>query len=57
MTSHLGLMALFALFVSTAFATLMRDTPGDQVRFGARLFAAFMAVGIVLGWILYPFPL
>ncbi|HTM04387.1 MAG TPA: hypothetical protein VL173_12830 [Vicinamibacterales bacterium] len=57
MTSHLGLMALFALFVSTAFAALMRDTPGDQVRFGARLFAAFMAAGIVLGWILYPFPL
>jgi hypothetical protein len=50
-------MALFALFVSTAFAALMRDTPADQVRFGARLFAAFMAAGILLGWIVYPFPL
>lgn len=57
MTTHLGLMATFALFVSIAFAALLRDEPGDQVRFGARLFAAFMLTGIVLGWLLYPLPL
>jgi len=56
-TTHLGLMATFALFVSIAFAALLRDEPGDQVRFGARLFAAFMLTGIVLGWLLYPLPL
>jgi hypothetical protein len=56
-TTHLGLMAVFALFVSIAFAALMRDEVGDQVRFGARLFAGFMAAGIVLGWLLYPLPL
>jgi hypothetical protein len=50
-------MAVFAAFVSIAFATLMRDEPGDQVRFGARLFGAFMLTGIVLGWLLYPLPL
>ena len=57
MTTHLGLMAAFALFVSVAFAALMREEHGDQVRFGARLFAAFMLTGIVLGWVLYPLPL
>ena len=57
MTTHLGLMAIFALFVSVAFATLMRDEPADQLRFGARLFGAFMLTGIVLGWLLYPLPL
>ncbi len=57
MTSHLGLMAVFSLFVSVAFAALMRETPGDQLRFGARLFAGFMLAGIVLGWLLYPLPL
>jgi len=57
MTTHLGLMAVFALFVSVAFAALMRDEPVDQVRFGARLFGAFMVTGIVLGWLLYPLPL
>lgn len=57
MTSHLGLMVLFALFVSTVFAALMRETPADQLRFGARLFAGFVIAGIVAGWLLYPLPL
>jgi len=57
MTSHLGLMLVFALFVSTVFATLMRDDPKQQLMFGARLFAGFIASGIVIGWLLYPLPL
>jgi hypothetical protein len=56
-TSHLGLMALFALFVSITFATLMRDEPAEQVRLGARLFGAFVGAGILIGWLLYPLPL
>ena len=57
MTSHVGLMILFALFVSIVFATLMRDDPRQQLRFGAQLFGAFFVGGIALGWILYFFPL
>ena len=57
MTTHLGLMVLFSLFVSVAFATLMRDDMGDQLRLGARLFAGFVGAGIVIGWLLYPLPL
>ena len=56
-TSHVGLMILFALFVSVVFATLMRDDPKQQLRFGAQMFAAFVVGGIALGWILYFFPL
>jgi len=56
MTSHLGLMVVFALFVSTVFATLMRDEPKHQLTFGARLFAGFIGAGIVIGWLLYPMP-
>jgi undecaprenyl pyrophosphate phosphatase UppP len=56
-TSHLGLMILFALYVSVVFGTLMRDDPKEQLRFGAQLFAAFVVGGITLGWILYFFPL
>ena len=55
--SHVGLMILFALFVSVIFATLMRDDPKQQLRFGAQLFGAFVVGGIALGWILYFFPL
>lgn len=57
MTTHLGLMVLFSLFVSTVFATLMRDTVKDQVAFGLRLFAGFVAAALVMGWLMYPLPL
>jgi hypothetical protein len=50
-------MALFALFVSITFATLMRDEPAEQVRLGARMFGAFVGAGILIGWLLYPLPL
>jgi hypothetical protein len=56
-TSHLGLLILFSAFVSIAFAVLMRDEPGEQVRFGARLFGTFVGSSVLLGWLLYPLPL
>ncbi len=57
MTSHLGVMALFAALVSTVFATLMREEPAERVAFGARAFAAFVGAGLLIGWLLYPLPL
>ena len=57
MTSHFGLLALFALFVSTVFAALMRDEPREQLAFGARLFGGFVGAGVLLGWLLFFFPL
>ncbi|MNC93918.1 hypothetical protein D3C83_106520 [compost metagenome] len=57
MTTHFGLMVLFSLFVSVAFATLMRDELADQLRLCARIFGGFVAAGIILGWLLYPLPL
>jgi hypothetical protein len=56
-TSHLGLMVVFSLFVSVVFAALMRDDPIDQLRFGLRLLAGFIGAGIAIGWLLYPLPL
>ena len=38
-------------------ATLMRDTPAEQIRFGGQLFAGFVVGGVVLGWALYLLPL
>jgi hypothetical protein len=57
MTTHLGLLVLFAFFVSIVFATLMRDTLRDQVHFGLRLFGGFIAAALVMGWLMYPLPL
>jgi len=50
-------MILFAVLVSTVFATLLRETPREQLALGLRLLGAFVAVALVLGWLMYPFPL
>lgn len=56
MTTHLGLMVVFAALTSTVFATLMRDEPIEQVKLGARMFAGFVLGGVGVGWLLYPLP-
>jgi hypothetical protein len=57
MTSHFGLMVVFALFTSVIFAVLMRDDTREQLRFGARLLGGFIGAAIVLSWLLYVLPL
>ena len=57
MTSHLGLMVIFSLFVSVVFSVLTRDDPKEQITFGARLFGGFVGAGLLIGWLLYPLPL
>lgn len=56
MTSHLGLMILFAVLTSAVFAAIGKDTPGEQVRLGLRMLAGFIGVAIVLGWLMYFIP-
>ena len=56
MTTHVGLLIVFALLASIVFATLMRDEPREQVRLGARMFAGFVIGAIAAGWLLYPLP-
>ena len=57
MQSHFVLLAVFAFFVSLVFALLSEDDPWAQLRFGAVLFAGFIVAALVLGWLMYPFPL
>jgi hypothetical protein len=57
MRSHLLLLVLFAFFVSLVFAALTKDDPREQLRFGALLFGGFIVSALVLGWLMYPFPL
>ena len=57
MSSHLLVMMLFSGFVSLIFAVLMKDRPAEQLKLGGRLFAGFVGAALVLGWILFPFPL
>jgi FtsH-binding integral membrane protein len=57
MQSHFLLLALFAFFVSLVFAFLTKDDLGEQVRFLGKLLAGFLVAAVVLGWLMYPFPL
>jgi hypothetical protein len=55
--SHLVLMAIFAFFVSLVFAVIAKDETREQLRFGGMMFGGFLASALVLGWLMYPFPL
>jgi hypothetical protein len=56
MRSHLLNLLLFSGLVSTVFATLLRDTTRERLRFGALAFAAFVLSTLVIGWLTNPFP-
>ncbi len=57
MQSHIVLLAVFAFFVSLVFAVIAKDELRGQLRFGGMMFGGFLASAIVLGWLMYPFPL
>jgi hypothetical protein len=46
---HFIAMLLFALLVSVAFGVLSKDTPRDQVIYGAKVFGSFVGVAVILG--------
>jgi hypothetical protein len=52
-TSHLGLMVVFAACVAAVFGTLMREDSRDQVRLGVRIFGGLVLGAYALGWIMY----
>lgn len=56
MRSHLLNLLVFSGLVATVFATLLRDTTRDRLRFGLMAFAAFVLSTLVIGWLTNPFP-
>ena len=57
MHSHLTLMVIFSLCLSTVFAALLREEAREQLIIGAKMFGAMIAAALVLGWLMYPFPI
>ena len=56
MTSHFGLLVLFAFFVSLVFATIAKDTPKEQAKLGLSLMGSFVGAALVLGWLMRLLP-
>jgi hypothetical protein len=54
--SHLPAMILFSFLVSVVFGVLSKNSPRERFLYGAKVFAAFVGVALVLGWIMYPVP-
>ncbi len=57
MHSHLVMLILFAVMVSTVFAVLQRDEPREQARLAAKMALGFVGFGLLAGWVMLAFPL
>lgn len=53
MTSHLGVMILFAACVAAVFGALMRDAAADQLRLAGRILTGLVLGAYALGWVMY----
>jgi hypothetical protein len=54
--SHFEALFIFSVIVSTVFALTTKSEPREQFRYGIFVFLSFLAVAVVVGWIMYPFP-
>ena len=55
--SHFEALFIFSLIVSTVFALTTKSGTREQLRYGAFVFLSFLAVAVVVGWLMYPLPL
>lgn len=56
MLSHFFLMVLYALVVSLFFTLLWRRDRKEQVRLFLQLFLGMVGGGLLVAWLMYPFP-
>jgi undecaprenyl pyrophosphate phosphatase UppP len=57
MYSHFLLLLIFSFLVAVVFGVLLRDDLRQQLRLAAVVFGGFVLSAIVLGWLMYPFPI
>ena len=55
-TSHLLILMIFSFLVSVVFAVIHTHVPRVQVRYGLKVFAAFLLTALIIGWLMSPFP-
>jgi hypothetical protein len=53
--SHFQAMLIFALVISISFGFLSRRRPLDRVKYILWSLFLFLAIGIGIGWAMYPF--
>lgn len=53
---HFLVMTAFAAIAAVVFGTVAKDSNHERILYGLKVFAEFMAIGVVLAWILYFLP-
>jgi hypothetical protein len=53
--SHFPAMVIFALLVSIALAGLGGQTTAQRIKYAVWSFVMFLAIGVGLAWLMYPF--
>jgi hypothetical protein len=53
--THFQALLLFAAIISVAFGFLGRRRPKDRIKYILWSFFLFLAVGIGIAWVMYPF--
>lgn len=56
MLSHFFLMVLYAFLVSVFFTLLWRRRRREQVKLFLQLFLGMVVGGLLVAWLMYPFP-
>jgi hypothetical protein len=56
MRSHFLHMILYSTLVAVFFAVLVRDTPQERRRLLGLLWLAMVGGGLLLAYVMYPFP-
>ena len=54
--SHFLLMIIFATAVAVVFGVTGRSVGKERLRYGLKVFAEFVGVGLALAWLLYLLP-
>jgi putative Mn2+ efflux pump MntP len=54
--THFPALVTFSFLVSVVFGVLSKETPSEQFVYGAKVFGAFVAAALVLGWLMFFFP-
>lgn len=55
--NHIVLMFLYALATALFFTLLWKSGRTERIRFFLFVFLSLFAGGIVLAWVMFPFPL
>jgi hypothetical protein len=53
---HFLVVLAFAILAGSVFGTVAKDSRNEQLMYGFKVFAEFMIIGLILGWVLYFLP-